>query len=248
MSQRINFINQQDITEERVKVGWRRKLLSRGEFYLESLDLSGMALPENATVYLKVKWSGFGVKTTKLGTCLNPLQGGTIEFDEDFLPEASVSIFVTSVDRHRTKIAISNPSLVVSASNSRANESLLPRQRSDELGDVLWRLKVTPAKFILLINRDWPEPFDYTGNARFNAIDLPDILRQIAIVVADKNTEINDEVRDSWVRLFCQYTIPPPISTGPDASEEIERWAFMASKAITQSQSLKDKFLKTGES
>ena len=243
MIQRFNFVNQKKIRDESVSVGWRPKGTSGGEFYLKQLELSDLGLPETAEVFLKVKWPGFGVKTVKAGTCGNVALGASIDFDEQFIPEASVSVYVTNTDELKTKIAVSAPSLFTPGGANQATESLLPRQKDGDLGDVPWRLKVTPHRMILLVNRDWPNIFDRTGDERFQAFDLPDILRQVALVVADKQSEIYEDHREAWIRFFGRYTTPPPVGDGDEFAEERELWAQQAAMAVTKRESLKDRFL-----
>lgn len=243
MIQRFNFVDQKRIPDESVSIGWRPTGTTSGEFHLIRLDLSDLRLPDTAEVYLKVKWPGFGVKTVKAGTCGNVALGTSINFDEQFIAEANVSVFVTNTDELKTKIAVSAPSLFTPGGANQVTESLLPRQKDGDLGDVPWRLKVTPHRMILLVNRDWPNIFDRTGDERFQAFDLPDILRQAALVVADKQSDLNEDHREAWMRFFCKYTTPPPVNDGEDFAEERELWAQQAAMAVTKRESLKDRFL-----
>jgi len=157
-------------------------------FQLTRLDTEGLRLDDNLQVIIIAR-SG--------NTSIRYQLGELSSFSRE--PESLEGLDMSQPFRFRMLLhSADNPRLVASAENLRAvddsqGESLLPME-SAELGELVWRLVVSPGDGpVLQFNSDvFPNAAAASSDTSFCSMVLPEALKQVMAVVAEDPSVFED--------------------------------------------------------
>ncbi len=241
--QSLSFKHQATIDVRAVSIEWRPANGPLGEIRLTSFDREGLDLPSDSRLWMQAK-STIGLQKKCLGNWRNPNHDITIALDEEFVQETSVKVYITSADTDRRIIASVNKPIPLVDSRTGRSQNLLARRRVEGLGvGIPWKIEFRPTQITLLLNSDWDGIVTETDSDWFNALVMGDVLRQIAIEVGNKDSELLDDVREAWLRCFTlQFLCSNPPSYGDSDTEyqkSLVEWADEVAKKVAEKQHFK---------
>ncbi len=235
----LNFTNRIKIEQNRLQVVARGEG-DRGFLEVHKLDLAGYEIADGSPVILEALTRRDGKLRLNLGTTPEPELVRQLKLHPEFFDSARVRIIVLSSDGSGRIVAAAND-IDVDIPESAGLRSLLPTWKVDGLVHRLWRLRIDNNGYCIEINKNFPQIDSIIRGEKFRAIAMPDILRQIALSIADEGCEVPENIKNKWERTF-QDAFP---DTNDLKTEDREAWADEVAEAMSRRHSLLVAFTNT---
>ena len=229
MKTKFNYTGRKRILRSGVVIGIRRPN-QLPEAVVESLDLSRLSLPSDAAVFLEIDTGRVGLARHSLGTV------GELDLSPGF-PLSEMDLSDVSF---RIKVAgrqgDSRGKLLADVDHLRQQDqghvsSLLEVRPSDDLGQRIWKLDITPEGPQLLINAGLPDWRDYGNSRGFQVLVFPQAVYQICYWLRKFDDYEEGTVEGRWRNLFKNAGHDPAPRDRPedlghdDFDSEWDDWA-----------------------
>lgn len=210
----------------------------RAVIRLNRIELDTYDIPEGSEIILEASSRGSAPKFCSLGLTPNHDSDRTLEVDANLLQTTRFNLTILDPDNPIRKVA-ECCYLDYTEPTRNGKRSLLPTKKVGDLGRRLWRLREADG-FIIDINETIPNIDDIVGSNEFWAIALPEITKQIALKVANEDSDLSQSVRQKWREVFGAALFDA--SSDPDRDDE--EWADEIAERITQSERFTDGYLR----
>jgi hypothetical protein len=201
------------------------------------IELDAYDIPEGSEIVLEASSRGAAPKFCSLGLTPSLHLDRTLEIDAHLLQTTRFNLIILDPDNPIRKVA-ECCYLDYSEPTKNGKRSILPTRKVEDLGRRLWRLSVEDG-FIIDINGAIANIDDIVGSNEFRAIALPEITKQIALKVADEQSELSPSVRQKWREVFG--AVQP--EAGGETIGDHEEWADEVAEKLTQIESFTDGYL-----
>lgn len=240
---RINYTGRKRIKRDRVRL----RLTTNGsvKLHADELNLDGIALPSDAGIVIEAQRQTRFMRLS-CGTVSTPdLPAGAAltEFDvAEGLHFRVKVVGVTGADEG--KILAAADGLIATSEGDTAGRTALLPFRPAPLGQRLWKLEATEGDWpALLINESVADWHQFARTPSFQALVLPEVLRQIAIWVVEQldDAQEEDTPAGAW-RQFLSGFGQDPVEVAPDDEDERAGWARDWAEEIADKFSRRHKF------
>lgn len=198
----LNFTNRKRIDAQHVHAVAREDGGS-GRLEVVKLEFESYDIPDQSPIILETRTRRDGVLRAELGSTPNPQLPGFVELHPEFFHSARLSIKVLDPDGSGRIIALAED-IHFDIPLKEGIRSLLPTQQVDDLGERIWRLRAETNGFVLEINRYFPHVGEVVRhtNPAFLALVMPEIIRQIALLLTSDSCEVAMSIQEKWSGLF----------------------------------------------
>lgn len=187
MKNTFNYTGRKKILRENVAISIRRpnQLPEAG---VDKLSLDDFRLPPDAAIFLEVDTGRVGLTRYQLGTV------SQIDFSQNFplsemeLSDVTFRIKVVGQSGSDKGKILADVDHLRPTDGGKAS-SLLEVRPSDDLGQRIWKLDVSPDGPQLLINAGLPDWRDYGSSTTFQSLVFPQAIYEICL----------------WLRLYNEY-------------------------------------------
>jgi len=244
MIRKFNYTGRKKIKRSHVKIDILRD--SNGRFFTASLQLTDMALPENAHIYVeayhRTAYQRFDLGT--VGERKIPEDSYLSNFRESTIPLFRVKVvdrsgihgkILAAVDKLRPESIDDLPS---------GSQSLLFVEYGD-LGNTVWQLDLEGDWPVLKLNRAVDEiNLVASSDSHFLPLVYPEAFRQILtrILIEDQHAdpECDDDWPSLWLKLACTLPEMPPPPQVKKADQQA--WIDKAVEAFSLDHHLLDMY------
>ena len=209
----------------------------RAVIRLNRIELDTYDISEGSEIILEASSRGSAPKFCSLGLTPNYDLDRTLDIDANLLQTTRFNLTILDPDNPIRKVA-ECCYLDYTEPTRNGKRSILPTRKVEDLGRRLWRLSEEDG-FIIDINRTIANIDDIIGSNEFRAIALPEITKQIALKVANENSDLSPTVRQKWREAFGAALS----DAGSDPDRDDEEWAEEVAERFTQTEQFTDGYL-----
>lgn len=226
----LNYTSRQRIDKQHVRAIAREHGVT-GLLEIIELDLKHYGLPDNSPVILETRTRRDGLKRVSLGATPILELSNYIELDPEFFSSVRVSIKILDPNGTGKIIGLAEE-IDLEIPEKLGKRSLLPTFKVDGLGERIWRLRADSDGFALEVNKYFPKVGEvvHENNPAFLALVMPEVIRQIAYLVATETSEVAQTIQEKWNRLFEECYA----DTEGWRSERPQDWADAVAKALSE--------------